>query len=217
MMMDMFSGNAITAAGETSNPKYPKSHRCEDAWRGRLRSGRGNGRGFQRGKRGGRRGNRRGRGNSGGVNSQRPSTEHEEELEHESSESEHNEVPSPFNVEPESYTPGDPLPHHNVADLDPRKLLKQQVQMQKKLYDQQEDFKKFLENQQNQFLQTLEKQQHNFVEKDNVVKDLLEESKRKEDNTNALLEMMKTQSLNSRRNPCPKWTKDELSKPSLPV
>ena len=82
-----------------------------------------------------------------------------------------------------------------MEQIDPRELMKQQIQMQQQLFQQQENFKEYMANQQQQFLMTLQKQQENFVQKDNVVKEILEDSKKKEESTNALLEMMKNQSL----------------------
>ena len=171
-------------------PQYPKSHSC-NAWKGRTtRSGR-----------------------SGYETTSRVETEDvpdQRNSHEETSESDSREVPSPYNIEPTSYTPVVYPP--NITQIDVRELMKQQIQMQQQMFQQQENFKVFMENQQQQFLLTIQKQQETFASKDAVVKEVLEDSKKKDENTNALLEMMKTQSLNSKRIPCPKWSKDESYK-----
>ena len=182
----------------TQQPQYPKSHNCGNRGGGRTRSGSGRGR--------------------GGINSEeresRVSDNVREDVSDNAredviSESDSYEQPSPFNINASSFTPQGPPP---VVDIDPRQLLQQQVFMQQQMYQQQENFKLFLAEQQTQFLQTLQKQQETFVQKDNVVKEILEDSRKKEDSTNALLEMMKNQSLKTKRIPCPKWTMEESYK-----
>ena len=166
----------------TRQPQYPKSHKCGN-WNRRTRSGR----------------NQNEEENTGSRLSNR---------EDESSENEFQTQPSPFNIGASSTPPGQPP----IGDLDPRQLLQQQMFMQQQMFQQQENFKQFMANQQEQFLQSLQKQQETIANKDNVVKEILEDAKKKEENTNKLLEVMQNQSLNSRRIPCPKWSKEESYK-----
>ena len=129
----------------------PKTHKC-GAWNGGTISGRGGQSGrFDR--------------NSEERDSEAGNIEIVEEI----SESDMNEVPSPFNLEPASYTPRVPIPEEA---LDPRKLLQEQIKMQRQMMVQQENFQQFMQNQQREFLMNLQKQQETFENEDNVVKDL---------------------------------------------
>ena len=165
-------------------PQYPKSHQCGGT-RGRGRA------------RGGSQSQVRTR-SSSAANFQTPDGEeiivHEEETPVEDSES--SEVPSPFNDPSTTYTPAGIPP--NMADMTPSQLMQQQIFMQQQFFQRQESFQQFMTTQQNQFLETLQRQQQTYAQKD--------------ENTNALLDMMKNHSLNSRRIPCPKWTKEESYK-----
>ena len=109
--------------------------------------------------------------------------------------------PSPPGIELQTSSPG--------LQEQMRRQMESQVLMQQQMIQQQQNLQKILENQQLQMQQNMQLQQQENAAKENVMKEFIEESRRKEAQTRDLIEVFQKQTLNSKKIPCPKWTKDE--------
>ena len=122
-------------------------------------------------------------------------------------------IPSPFLHNPTFSTPsGPPSMPYFAGLINLQEQMRMQVEnqnpIQQQMIQQQQNIQKLIENQNFQMQQNLQIQQQESVAKDNVLKEFIEESKRKEAQTREFLKMFQKQAISLKKIPCLKWSKE---------